>query len=71
MNQREAEVILIGGSVALPAMDSNMCVSHSLSTDFLPDLEDIEKEKDDNKNGLRTVRNLQSKEEVIGRYWNS
>lgn len=57
--------------MASPAVDSNMCVSYSFSTDFLPDLEDIEKEKDDNKNGLRTGKSLQSKEGVIGRYWNS
>lgn len=57
--------------MASPAVDSIMCVSYSFSTDFLPDLEDIEKEKDDNKNGLRTGKSLQSKEGVIGRYWNS
>ena len=56
--------------MASPAVDSNMCVSHSLYQ-LLADLEDIEKEKDDNKNGLRTVWSLQSKEGVIGRYWNS
>ncbi|KAK7798548.1 hypothetical protein U0070_027105 [Myodes glareolus] len=37
----------------------------------LDDLQDIEKNEDDNQDGLRTVRILQSEDGVNGRYWRS